>query len=196
MSSHHFVKDGQEPALLIVDAISFDVAAPLMEWVPLVIVHQNALDGVLQWGIKIDAVITSTHNQSDVLNKTIVQAPVKILTSDVDSWLKTVMDYFTTIRQSGVTIVLSDAFAWFPVLDPFVGKFNITLLTESQKWSAIASGSFRKWLPAGHILLIHSQSPVETPGLTRSGDRYTVLSDGVIILTSGRPFWVGEPLQG
>lgn len=196
MSSHHFVKDGQEPALLILDAISFDVAAPVMEWVPLVIVHQNALDAVLQWGVKIDVVIAFTHDHTEIQNKLIVQAPVKILTSGADSWLETVMFYFTTIRQSGVTIVLRDATAWFSALDPFVEKISITLLTEGQKWSSIASASYRKWLPAGHILLIHSQSPVEASGLTRSGDRYEVTSDGVVVLTSGRRFWVGEAIHG
>ena len=43
MSSHHFVKEGQEPALLIMDALSLALIEPLLEWAPQVIVCENAL---------------------------------------------------------------------------------------------------------------------------------------------------------
>ena len=57
MSSHHFVREGQEPALLILDALAFDIAGPLLEWAPLVVVAQSAVDEVMLWNIKMDVVL-------------------------------------------------------------------------------------------------------------------------------------------
>src|SRR5688572_32852819 len=57
MSSHHFVKEGQEPALFILDTIAFQYVESLLEWVPLIMVADRALEHVLQWRIKIDIVL-------------------------------------------------------------------------------------------------------------------------------------------
>ena len=62
MSSHHFVKEGQEPALFILDNIAFQYAESLLEWVPLVMVADSVLESVLQWGIKIDVVLQSKYS--------------------------------------------------------------------------------------------------------------------------------------
>ncbi len=59
MSSHHFVRDKQEPALIIAngDECSNEVLNQLLEWNPFVLVLDGALDRVLMKGIKVDAVI-------------------------------------------------------------------------------------------------------------------------------------------
>jgi len=59
MSSHHFVRDKQEPALIIAngDENSNEVLNQLLEWNPFVLVLDGALDRVLMKGIKVDAVI-------------------------------------------------------------------------------------------------------------------------------------------
>ena len=56
MSSHHFVKEDQEPALIIADAsaVSFEKIQELLEWSPTVIVMESSLEMVLSWGIKMD----------------------------------------------------------------------------------------------------------------------------------------------
>jgi len=59
MSSQHFVRDKQEPALIIAngDECSNEVLNQLLEWNPFVLVLDGALDRVLMKGIKVDAVI-------------------------------------------------------------------------------------------------------------------------------------------
>ena len=79
MSSHHFVKEGQEPALFILEPISFQVASPLLEWAPLVLVSANALDDVLRWGIKIDVVLVEKSRVETLTRNLLEQVPIKIL---------------------------------------------------------------------------------------------------------------------
>jgi thiamine pyrophosphokinase len=59
MSSHHIVRDDQEPALIIANgaACSTELMNQLLEWSPLVIVLDSAIDRVLELGIKIDVLL-------------------------------------------------------------------------------------------------------------------------------------------
>src|SRR5688500_3947805 len=79
MSSHHFVREGQEPALFVVDALSLALAEPLLEWAPFVVVTENAADDVLQWGIKIDAILANSALEGVLADKFAHQQPVKII---------------------------------------------------------------------------------------------------------------------
>lgn len=59
MSSHHIVRDDQEPALIIANGAecSAELMGQLLEWSPLVIVLDNAIDRVLNLGIKVDVLL-------------------------------------------------------------------------------------------------------------------------------------------
>ncbi|HBK84253.1 MAG TPA: thiamine diphosphokinase, partial [Flavobacterium sp.] len=59
MSSHHIVRDDQEPALIIANgaACSTELIGQLLEWSPLVIVLDAAIERVLELGIKVDVLL-------------------------------------------------------------------------------------------------------------------------------------------
>jgi thiamine pyrophosphokinase len=56
MSSHHIIRDGQEPALIIAngESCSRNLLDQLLEWSPIVMVLDGAIDRVIPLGIKID----------------------------------------------------------------------------------------------------------------------------------------------
>lgn len=68
MSSHHIVRDDQEPALILYSADSGEVEAigQLLEWSPVVVVHHQALDLALAMGIKIEAVGSPENLKEEV----------------------------------------------------------------------------------------------------------------------------------
>jgi hypothetical protein len=193
MSSHHFVKEGQEPALLIMDALGLPLIEPLLEWAPQVMVFENALNQVLDWGIKIDVVIAKPGSGEDLAPKLASQAPVKILSGNPGEDISLALYFLISTRQKAVSIVTANADALFNKLDSFLPQLGITLLTDNVKWSCIASGSYKKWLPAASRLLVHGHSMPELPdGLKRSDGSYEVLRDGFVTMAAGTPFWVGE----
>lgn len=59
MSSHHFVRENQEPALVIANGSECSMALlyQLLEWAPLVIVLDSAIDRVMELGIKVDVLL-------------------------------------------------------------------------------------------------------------------------------------------
>jgi thiamine pyrophosphokinase len=56
MSSHHIIRDKQEPALIIAngEVCSMDILDQLLEWSPTVVVLDGALERVISLGIKVD----------------------------------------------------------------------------------------------------------------------------------------------
>ena len=59
MSSHHIVRDDQEPALIIANgaACSDEILGQLLEWSPLVVVLDSAMERVVNLGIKVDVLL-------------------------------------------------------------------------------------------------------------------------------------------
>lgn len=59
MSSHHVVREKQEPALIIAngEACSSSLCGQLLEWSPFVVVLDGAFSRVLDLGIKVDVVL-------------------------------------------------------------------------------------------------------------------------------------------
>jgi hypothetical protein len=193
MSSHHFVKEGQEPALLIMDAVSLSLIEPILEWAPQVMVYESALEQVLGWGIKIDIVVSKQDTSEALAQKLISQAPVKFLSGDPTNDVAAALHFLISTKQRAVSIVTDDAYELFDRLGAFLPQLGITLLTGAVKWSGISSGLYKKWLPAASRLLIYAPSEPELiSGLKKSGSYYEVLHDGFVNLASGTPFWVGE----
>lgn len=88
MSSHHIVKEKQEPALIIAngESCNFSLLEELLEWSPFVVVLDGALDRVLELGIKIDVLLgdfdRNAHDLDDIRKR---QFPIEIVhTPDQD----------------------------------------------------------------------------------------------------------------
>lgn len=59
MSSHHIVRDDQEPSLIIANGAecSNELLGQLLEWSPIVIVLDSAMERVVDLGIKVDVLL-------------------------------------------------------------------------------------------------------------------------------------------
>lgn len=82
MSSHHVVREKQEPALIIAngEACSSFILDQLLEWSPFVVVLDGALNRVLDLGIKIDVVLGDFDSKNHT-NEQIefAQYPIEII---------------------------------------------------------------------------------------------------------------------
>ena len=90
MSSHHFVKEQQEPAVFILDAehIHLDRISGLLEWVPTILVSEKALDRVLSWGIKIDVILASVGKAKILFNCQLLVYHHTIFLNDDNIWMQ------------------------------------------------------------------------------------------------------------
>jgi thiamine pyrophosphokinase len=109
MSSHHFVKENQEPALIIANGeeCSAELMGQLLEWQPTVMVLDGALDRVLQLGIRFDIVLGDFDREHNPEEKLANHHPVKIVhTPDQDKTdLEKGLDYLIDSGCPAVNII-------------------------------------------------------------------------------------------
>lgn len=109
MSSHHIVKENQEPALIIANglACSAELLGQLLEWSPFTLVLDGALNRVLHMGIHFDAVVgdfdsatKSDLDKAQNLGATLVHTPDQEKTD-----LQKSLDYLITKGHTTANIV-------------------------------------------------------------------------------------------
>ncbi|PLK45954.1 thiamine diphosphokinase [Emticicia sp. TH156] len=81
MSSHHIVREKQEPALIIAngEACSFELLGQLLEWSPFVVVLDQAIHRVLELGIKVDVLMGDFDKALDLEEIERIQYPIEII---------------------------------------------------------------------------------------------------------------------
>jgi thiamine pyrophosphokinase len=81
MSSHHVVRDKQEPALIIAngESCSEKLLGDLLEWSPFIVVLDGAIHRVLELGIKIDVLLGDFDRNIDIPAIQQAQYPIEIV---------------------------------------------------------------------------------------------------------------------
>ncbi|MEN2413042.1 thiamine diphosphokinase [Flavobacterium mesophilum] len=109
MSSHHIVRDDQEPALIIANgaACSPELLGQLLEWSPLVVVLDSAIERVLELGIKVDVLLGDFDRGFDPEIYRTSQYPIEIVhTEDQDKTdLEKACDYLVERKIPAVNVV-------------------------------------------------------------------------------------------
>src|ERR1700753_1302235 len=100
MSSHHIVREKQEPALLVLglDTFSDELLGQLLEWSPTVIVTEETAEIINANGIKIDLIITDKHHDG-------LQSDVKYLSAGNEGFCGAALKYLITNGYPAVNII-------------------------------------------------------------------------------------------
>jgi hypothetical protein len=198
MSSHHFVKEGQEPAILIIDLIAHEVVAPLLEWAPLVIVYDRALDRVLDSGIKIDVAIVIDQRPEDLILTLKDQMPVEVLScTPGEDPLKKCIQFLIASEQTALNIICDSPMAIMQAIDKYDAPINVSVLNATIRWSLIVSGEYIKWFPKNSKLQINGGTNVKIQ-FNSGAEAYATDSvinipqDGLVYIGAQSRFWIGE----
>lgn len=158
MSSHHIVKDKQEPALIIANGeeCSAELLGQLLEWSPTVMVLDGALDRVLPLGIKIDIVLGDFDRVKNPEEKVAMQPAVKIVhTPDQNKTdLEKGIEYLIGEGYPAVNIIWATGLradhtiANITNLVKYKGKISVVMWDDYSKIFPI-NGRFEKWYAPG-----------------------------------------------
>lgn len=192
MSSHHFVREGQEPALVIIDALSMDTAAPLLEWAPLVVVADTALAEVSLWGVKIDLVLVAERSQSTLADDLQEQQRFQSIAYGPGRLLETAIAVLRKHHNTAANILVEDAGPYIQLGD--IESFPITFVTRTLRWSRITKHHFEKWFPKNTAIRVAPENTQfsQHSGVVLADGVYQTISDGLISLKSDHFFWIGE----
>lgn len=206
MSSHHIVRDDQEPALIIANGAecSRELMGQLLEWSPFVVVLDSAIERVLQYGIKVDVLLGDFDRGFDPEYYRDLQYPLEIVhtpdqdKTDLDKALDFLIDrgfpavnvIWATGRRADHTITN------ITNIVRYRDKIKIVVLDDHSKVFLLPE-KFEKWYPAGTPLSlipigkvsgIHSKNlkyELDNDELTigyRTGSSNQALADGMVTI--------------
>ncbi|HZY37764.1 MAG TPA: thiamine diphosphokinase [Mucilaginibacter sp.] len=182
MSSHHIVREKQEPALLVLGLENFsdELLGQLLEWSPTVIATVETADDLSSREIKIDWIITSDSTE-------VSQPHVKLIPVSEGNTIVTALKFLAENGYASVNIITDDL--RLNDYEPFINRINLVIFNCYQKIYAVSSG-YSKWKSAdeGIRLLINGNNLI-TEGLYQTSDKeYKTTYDGFFTLQFDDPF--------
>jgi thiamine pyrophosphokinase len=188
MSSHHIVRDDQEPALIIAngEACSNDLMGQLLEWSPLVVVLDSAIDRVLDLGIKVDVLLGDFDRGFDAEHYRNMQYPLEIVhTPDQDKTdLEKAFDYLIKRKIPAANVIWATGrradhtITNLTNIARYRDRLKIVILDDYSK-VFLLPGNFEKWYTAGSVI---SLIPVGTVnGITTQNLKYSLNNESLTI---------------
>ncbi|MCZ8230172.1 MULTISPECIES: thiamine diphosphokinase [unclassified Flavobacterium] len=206
MSSHHIVRDDQEPALIIANGASCqpELLGQLLEWSPLVVVLDSAIERVISLDIKVDVLLGDFDRDFDPEVYKTKQYPLEIVhTPDQNKTdLEKALDYLIERKMPAVNIVWATGkradhtITNLTNIVRYRDLIKIVILDDHSKIFLLPN-KFEKWytagtpislIPIGVVKGIHSQNlvyPLANDTLTigyRTGSSNAVASDGLVTI--------------
>lgn len=207
MSSHHIIRDAQEPALIIAngEACSFELLGELLEWSPLVIVLDSAINRVLELGIKVDVLLGDFDRDFDAEKIRQAQYPIDIIYAPDQNKtdLEKAFDYLIGRDFPAVNVVWATGrradhtITNITCVVRYREQLKIVLLDDYSKVFLLPR-TYEKWYPVGtpiSLIPIGKVDGITTNNLKysldneslmmgyRSGSSNEALEDGIVLIT-------------
>jgi thiamine pyrophosphokinase len=204
MSSHHIVRDDQEPALIIANGASCseELMGQLLEWSPLVIVLDSAIERVFELGIKVDVLLGDFDRGFNPEYYLEQQYPLEIVhTPNQDKTdLEKAFDYLIEKGHKAANVIWATgkradhAITNITSIVKFRNQLKIVLLDDHSKIFLLPN-SYEKWypkntpislIPIGEVSGIYSKNlfyPLTNHSLTigyKTGSSNHVAEDGIV----------------
>lgn len=177
MSSHHIVRENQEPALLIEDLSLIDEEdlGQLLEWSPTIVIEEETVDLLDARGYKFDVVFTKNSINGS-------QENLKVVCYSID-FLKVAIEYLIAHHYKAVNIVTERLDIDY--YSAYLGQINMVFFSRGIRYYYVTTG-FTKWKPAGERIQIETANISEEivyKGLIKiSENEYEVENDGLFVL--------------
>lgn len=206
MSSHHIVRDDQEPALIIANGAecSQELLGQLLEWSPFIIVLDSAIERVMKLDLKVDVLLGDFDRNLEVEKYRETQFPIEIVhTPDQNKTdLEKAFDYLIQKKIPAVNVVWATGkradhtITNITNIVSYRKKLKIVILDDHSKIFLLPN-KFEKWytansiislIPIGKVTGIHSQNlfyPLQNDTLImgyRTGSSNHVTNDGLVTI--------------
>lgn len=206
MSSHHIVRDDQEPALIIANgaACSKELLGQLLEWSPLVVVLDSAIERVMELGIKVDVLLGDFDRGFDPEYYRDMQYPLEIVhTPDQNKTdLEKALDYLIERKFPAANVIWATGrradhtITNITNIVRYRDLIKIVVLDDHSKIFLLQQ-KFEKWYPAGTPLSLipigkvkgisskNLKYQLDNDELTigyRTGSSNEALNDGIVMI--------------
>ncbi len=207
MSSHHIVRDDQEPALIIANGqeCSSELLGQLLEWSPLIVVLDSAIERVMKLDVKVDVLLGDFDRDFNVEKYRKSQYPIEIIHKPDQNKtdLEKAFDYLVVRKIPAVNVVWATGKRTDHTITNLTNivayrhKLKIVILDDHSKIYLLPN-KFEKWytknsiislIPVGKVSGISTQNlfyPLHNETLQlgyRTGSSNHVADDGLVTIT-------------
>ncbi len=196
MSSHHIVRDEQEPALLIINPNLNNVPMDsLLEWTPTVIVDARDVEKLLLQGFKLDVVIGGNKDLELIRELLTHQEPLKYLTKNKEeNTLERALHFLLANNYNAVNIIGKWDSAFTKKLNPFTSKIDLVIYDNNLKWH-YSKEHFKKWLSIGQSIVLWDEVDeiiFNNYQVATENNKFMPTQEGFIEISNQTGFWLGE----
>lgn len=179
MSSHHVVRDNQEPALVLYDVRyeDYPLVMNLMEWSPFVVLHENAFEEVKNWGIKIDLLVAEISTQ-EMETFFEVQRPFESIVGNLNN----ILERLQSKHHRMINFVGN-----FDLISSHTSDFELVCFENGFQYTHY-DASFSKWLNKDETIEVIGSPPFVAKNLSEG----KVFADGLVEIEASNRFWVKE----
>ena len=204
MSSHHIVRDEQEPALLILDLMSGPESwfGELLEWAPTIMVASGQLEKVLSYGFKLDMVLCGEGELAGLKQGLTHQAPLQfITTTHNENRLNVALHYLVASGYGSVNIVSPFPSLRDTNLSDIENILTMVCYDGIYRWFRV-DGLFKKWVASGSEFVTSANIACSANGNIKKaresepGSSFQFKKEGWIEMSCSKPFWLGEKIIG
>ncbi|MFY0599403.1 MAG: hypothetical protein JXR03_07005 [Cyclobacteriaceae bacterium] len=208
MSSHHIIRDEQEPSLLVhsLKQHQWPIVLQLLEWSPILISCESFLDQISSLGHKVDIALVDSALVDAWKEQLQYQNPIEIRAKEGDQILPQVYDLLKKRKQRALNIITGDD-QLIDVIQQsvrWINEFDVVIYSDSQRHAIVKSLVYKKWLPAYSdlaLMPLMDDTRISTEGFDmnldneRMGDGLMLskkMEGEVIIRSSKSPILISE----
>lgn len=199
MSSHHVVREQQEPALLLLGPADWNIAElpQLLEWVPTILVTEENVQEVSSTGIKVDVVLADPNFAKQHPNLAEEQFPLRFLPAKKTHYLPVALDFLIRSGHAAVNILPFDPLHCSQ-LEPYFAQLDLVFFNSGVRYFPAKDGRLKKWLPACTLQVLGEEGQLIEHRSPEGSEIFPIryltsleLTEGLHAFSSNRPFWLG-----
>ncbi|ADR22562.1 hypothetical protein MATR_35920 [Marivirga tractuosa] len=175
MSSHHIIRDEQEPPVLVFQINdNWEALSEILGWSPILIINPYLRETFELKQTKIDGYVIKEGEVVEPNKHDLIYNESQ-LHDDLLRWIRerncTAVNIFSDFN---ITIDL------FNQLDGDILKIPLIFFTENGKYIMKPNSSFKKWYPEGFKMDIINDDITRTENLIKLGSGYQVAKEGFV----------------
>lgn len=188
MSSHHFVKEDQEPAVIFLDdvALQYQHTMDLLEWSPKVLAWEGVLAKLISLQVNVDQVYVV--NPSDWNTELLDQQPVEIVVCKGPAYLissalsleinKDMMAVYVVTKEEDVLGHVKEV-----IVNNLCFERVFIFFDGYRKYTLVTNGLYEKWIRGDEELLVYTiDDPITISSVGFLNDLLAHCETGVVEL--------------
>lgn len=183
MSSHHIIRDNQEPAIWFVgDDFNDEIIHQLLGWSPIVIASESVAELLDTRGIKLDYILTNEISREKE-QQWEHQFPITLEAGADDFQIMNVL--LERLQQNALYLVGAKLNQLEDYLSRLDSQLSITIYSNKYKIIPLKKG-FKQWFPAGTKIQFHGSIDA-LKFIEKKDDAFCFSKEGTISHTHFHP---------